>query len=140
VKKTMANTHVNPSTLFSLPEFSQIVISAPGRIAFIAGQGAFDHNFNLAGSGDLYTQTIAAFKNLQRALEAAGTSVANILSTNMYIVNLDEEKTEIFVKAMKESLEGQGFPANASTLLGVTRLGHPEMLVEISATASVPDD
>ena len=40
--------------------------------------------------------------------------------------------------AMKTALDGQPFPPNASTLVGVTRLGHPQMLIEISAVTAVP--
>ena len=43
----MPNTHINPPTLFALPQFSQAVIEPSGRIAHIAGQGAFDKDFNL---------------------------------------------------------------------------------------------
>ena len=67
-----------------------------------------------------------------------GASPAHVLSSTIYVVDLDEAKTETFVAAMKTALDGQPFPPNASTLVGVTRLGHPQMLIEISAVAAVP--
>lgn len=130
--------HVNPKGLLSLPEYTQVVVSSPGRIAFIAGQGAFDQDFNLIGGDDLHAQTIQAFVNLRTALAGVGASPAHVLSSTIYVVDLDEAKTEIFVAAMKTALDGQPFPPNASTLVGVTRLGHPQMLIEISAVAAVP--
>ena len=130
--------HVNPKALLSLPEYTQVVVSSPGRIAFIAGQGAFDQDFNLIGGDDLHAQTIQAFVNLRTALAGVGASPAHVLSSTIYVVDLDEAKTEIFVAAMKTALDGQPFPPNASTLVGVTRLGHPQMLIEISAVAAVP--
>lgn len=133
----MRNKHVSPPNLFPNPEFSQVVISPPGRLAFIAGQGAFDRDFNLIGEGDLHAQTVQAFRNLAHALEAAGSAPADVLSSTMYVVDLDEEKTDIFVDAMRIALDGQCFPPHASTLVGVTRLGEPRMLVEISAIATV---
>ena len=66
----MAVEHVNPDTLFRLPAFSQIVVAPPGQLAFIAGQGPFDADFNLVGGEDLKAQTIQAFRNLKAALEA----------------------------------------------------------------------
>ena len=53
----------------------------------------------------------------------------------MYVVGLDEERSATFVRAMNVALDGEPFPPNASSLIGVARLGHPEMLVEISAIA-----
>ena len=67
--------HVNPDGLLSLPEYSQVVVSPPGRLAFIAGQGAFDREFNLVGADDLHAQTVQAFVNLRTAL--AGTNGQN---------------------------------------------------------------
>jgi enamine deaminase RidA (YjgF/YER057c/UK114 family) len=134
----MTVEHVNPDTLFRLPGFSQIVVAPPGRLAFIAGQGPFDPNFQLVGGDDLFAQTVQAFRNLAAALSAVGATPADVVSSTFYVVGLDEDKTATFVAAMNASLEGKPFPPNASTLVGVTRLGHPAMLIEISAVASLP--
>ena len=130
--------HVNPDGLLSLPEYTQVVVSSPGRLAFIAGQGAFDQHFNLIGADDLQAQTAQAFANLRTALASVGATPADVLSSTIYIVDLDEAKTATFVAAMKTALDGRAFPPNASTLVGVTRLGHPQMLIEISAVTAVP--
>lgn len=53
-------------------------------------------------------------------------------------VHRAEEKTAAFVAGMNEALDGRPFPPNASSIVGVTRLGVPGMLVEISAVAAVP--
>jgi enamine deaminase RidA (YjgF/YER057c/UK114 family) len=134
----MAVEHYNPQTLFRLPGFSQIVVASPGRLAFIAGQGPFDADFNLIGGNDLRAQTVQAFRNLKAALAAVGAKPTDVVSSTMYVVGLDEATTAIFVSAMNEALDGQPFPPNASTLVGVNRLGHPAMKVEISAVASIP--
>ncbi len=129
--------HVNPDTLFRLPAFSQIVVAPPGRLAFIAGQGPFDPDFNLVGGDDLFAQTVQAFTNLKAALTAVGATPTDVVSTTFYIVNLDGERTDTFVAAMNAALDGQPFPPNASTMVGVTRLGDARMLVEISAVAAI---
>jgi len=130
--------HVNPDTLFKLPAFSQIVVAPPGRLAFIAGQGPFDAGFNLIGADDLHAQTVQAFRNVKAALAAVGAAPADVVSSTFYIVGLSEETTQTFVDAMNVALDGQPFPPNASTLVGVTRLGAPGMLIEIAAVASIP--
>jgi enamine deaminase RidA (YjgF/YER057c/UK114 family) len=134
----MAVEHVNPDTLFRLPAFSQIVVAPAGRLAFIAGQGPFDPAFQLVGGDDLKAQTVQAFRNLKAALAAVGASPADVVSSTFYVVDLDAEKTDRFVAGMNAALDGQPFPPNASTLVGVTRLGHPAMKVEISAVAAIP--
>jgi len=130
--------HVNPDTLFKLPAFSQIVVAPPWRLAFIAGQGPFDAGFNLIGADDLHAQTVQAFRNVKAALAAVGAAPADVVSSTFYIVGLSEETTQTFVDAMNVALDGQPFPPNASTLVGVTRLGAPGMLIEIAAVASIP--
>jgi enamine deaminase RidA (YjgF/YER057c/UK114 family) len=127
---------INPEGLFELDAFSQIVTaSGGGRIAFIAGQGAFDAEFQLVGAGDLHAQTVQAFKNLRTAVEAIGGRVDQIVSSTLYIVGLDAKKVEIFTGAMAEALDGKPFPPNASSMIGVQGLAMEGMLVEISAVA-----
>ena len=129
---------VNPDGLFKLDAFSQIVTATGGgRIAFIAGQGAFDADFKLVGPGDLHAQTVQAFKNLRTAVEAIGGSVDQIVSTNMYIVEINAAAVDVFGRAMAEALDGKSFPSNASTMIGVQGLAMEGMLVEISAVAVI---
>lgn len=128
---------INPKGLFVLDAFTQIVRTRGGRLAFIAGQGAFDAQFELIGEGDLYAQVVQAFRNLRTAVESIGGKVEQIVSTNMYIVGLDAKKVEIFGKAMAVALDGKPFPPNASTMIGVQSLAGEGMLVEISGFAIV---
>lgn len=128
---------INPKGLFVLDAFSQVVRTRGGRLAFIAGQGAFDEKFKLIGEGDLHAQVVQAFRNLRTAVESIGGKVEQIVSTNMYIVGLDAKKVETFGRAMAVALEGKPFPPNASTMIGVQSLAGEGMLVEISGFAIV---
>lgn len=128
---------IDPKGLFVLDAFTQIVRTQGGRLAFIAGQGAFDENFQLIGPGDLHAQVVQAFRNLRTAVEAIGGTPEQIVSTNMYIVGLDAKKVEIFQRAMAVALDGKPFPPNASTMIGVQSLAGDGMLVEISGFAVV---
>ena len=130
---------INPDGLFELDAFTQIVTAEnAGRTAYIAGQGAFDANFKLVGPGDLGAQTTRAFQNLKIAVESLGGRVEHIVSTTMYIVDITPEKVEIFSRAMNEALDGEPFPPNASSMIGVQGLAGEGMLVEISAVAVIP--
>ena len=130
---------LNPDGLFALDAFTQIVTAENSeKTAYIAGQGAFDANFKLVGAGDLHAQTVQAFRNLRIAVESLGAQVDHIVSTTMYIVDLTPEKVEIFSRAMSEALDGEPFPPNASSMIGVQGLAADGMLVEISAVAVLP--
>jgi enamine deaminase RidA (YjgF/YER057c/UK114 family) len=131
--------HVNPAGLFRLDGFTQVVTATDARrLAFIAGQGPFDADFQLIGPGDLHAQTVQAFRNLRTAVESVGGGIEHVVSANMYVVGLDAERVEIFTRAMAEALDGQAFPPNASTMIGVQALAGEGMLVEISAIAALP--
>jgi enamine deaminase RidA (YjgF/YER057c/UK114 family) len=127
---------VNPDGLFQLDAFSQVVTaSGASKVAYIAGQGAFDANFQLVGPGDLHAQTIQALHNLRTAVESVGGQVEQIVSMTMYVVELTPEKVAVFGRAMAEALDGSPFPPNASSMIGVQGLAVAGMLVEISAVA-----
>lgn len=129
----------NPEGLFAMDGFTQIVTTQKaGMVAYIAGQGAFDAGFKLIGEGDLHAQTVQAFRNLRTAVQSLGGQVENIVSTTMYIVEMTPQKVNVFAKAMAEALEGEPFPPNASSMIGVQSLAAEGMLVEISAVAVLP--
>lgn len=131
----MSIEHVQPSGLFQAEGFSQVVVGTGRRLAFIAGQGAYDAQFQLVGRGDHFAQAVQAFRNLAKALEALGAGPEKIVSSTMYVVGLTPEVLGRFTSAMSQALDGRPFPPNASTLVGVEKLAFPEMLVEISAIA-----
>ena len=135
----MTIRHVNPDGLFRMPEaFSQVVTTPPGKLVFVAGQGSFDAHMKLVGHGDHEAQARQAFRNLRTALEAVGAAPEHVVSSTMYVVDLDSDSLAAFARGMNDALDGRPFPPNASTLVGVQSLAYPEMLVEISAIAVLP--
>jgi enamine deaminase RidA (YjgF/YER057c/UK114 family) len=133
----MSKAHINPDGLIKNEGFSQVVKATGSTTIYIAGQGAFDGDGQLVGEDDYRAQTIKVFQNLALALDAAGASPADVVSSTMYVKNLDNDSVRAFVSGMMSSLEGTPFPPNASTLVGVQALADPRMLVEVSAIAVV---
>lgn len=133
----MTIEHINPDGLFKLDGFTQVVTATGGKTIYIAGQGAFDKDFRLIGEGDHYAQTIQALTNLKIALEAGGARPSDIVSSTMYIVGMNEKSVHDFSKAMAKVLDGEPFPPNASSMIGVASLAMEGMLVEISAIAVI---
>ncbi|MBT4521625.1 MAG: RidA family protein, partial [Halieaceae bacterium] len=72
----MTIEHIKPEGLFNMDGFTQVVTSTASKTVYIAGQGAFDKDFNLVGAGDYHAQTTQALTNLKIALAAAGATPA----------------------------------------------------------------
>ena len=135
----MTIRHLNPDGLLQMPDaFSQVVTSPPGRLVFVAGQGAFGADGKIVGPGDYRSQAAQAFRNLRTALAAAGAKPEHVVASTMYVKELHPEALAAFARGMNEALDGKPFPPNASTLVGLQSLAFPGMLVEVCATAVVP--
>ena len=116
--------------------FSNAVTVSHGGIKtiHISGQVGFAGN---EVPEDFGQQVENAFANLRQELANAGADFTDIIKTNIYIVNLDSEKLAAY-----SSIRAQHFPQEnppASTLVGVSALVFPNLLVEIEATAVVEE-
>lgn len=127
--------YVNPGGLHKSPAFTQaIVVSGAARTIYIGGQNAVDSGGRLVGAGDFKAQCEQVFKNLQIALEAAGANLENVVKWNIYVVEGQSIETgfEVF-----QQVWGKRENPPIITTVFVPRLGNPEYLVEIEATAVV---
>src|SRR5699024_9943480 len=134
----MSIERVNPESLLYWPQMAQVVVTSGQKLAFISGQTSTDKDFVVQHPNDLAAQSRYALQNLQRALEAVGSSPEQVVSSTVYIVDLDGERSQAFAEAMQDALEGEPFPQHATSLIGIKSLGSPELVVEISAVAVVP--
>jgi enamine deaminase RidA (YjgF/YER057c/UK114 family) len=133
----MPKQHLNPDTLFpSLPiGFSQAVVSRGGRTVYLSGQTAWDANKQIVGGNDLGEQTRQALRNVRFGVEAAGGTLADVVSLRLYVVNPKAGDMGAVGEALREF-----FPADkppASTWLGVASLAVPDFLIEIEAIAVI---
>ena len=135
----MTKQHLNPSDLLSFPPLSQVVVSTGNKLAFIAGQTACNAQFEVLGGNDYRLQSIQALKNLQTAVEAAGATVDDIVSSTVYLRDLTPTVAEQFIAAFSVAMDGEPFPAHAFTMVGVQALASPDVLVEISAVVAFDD-
>ncbi|KUO03957.1 RidA family protein [Streptomyces caeruleatus] len=129
---------VTSPTLFPPPTYSHAsVVEAGTRLAFLAGSVPLDGDGNLVGEGDPVRQAEQVIANLGAQLRAVGSDLAHVLSTDVYVVSSDTA----VLSAVWEVVEASGLSAgpHSSTLLGVACLGYTGQLVEITATAVVPE-
>lgn len=129
----MTKQALNPEGLPApVGPYSNVVTTGPGRLVFVAGQIAFDANGELVGAGDIAAQTRQVMENIRLALEAAGATFGDVVRVVNYItdVSLFGEMAAVRKEYLVE-------PYPASTLVEVSALLFPDVLIEIEAIAVV---
>jgi 2-iminobutanoate/2-iminopropanoate deaminase len=131
----MTKEAINPPSVFRSLEhgFSQAVASSGRRTVYVSGQTAWDSQKRLIGGADLEGQARQAFTNLRAVVEAAGGTLADVVSLRIYIVDYRPEKAAPVGRALRHFLSGDVKPA--STWVGVSALADPGFLIEVEATA-----
>jgi enamine deaminase RidA (YjgF/YER057c/UK114 family) len=127
----------NPAGLWTAKRLTQMVeVEGAARMIYLSGQTAADANYKVH-SADIRGQTNAVYDNIEIALRAAGATLANVVKTTTYLTSADHipGSREVRIERYK-NLEAP--PAN--TLLIISRLAEPEMLIEIDVVAAVPVD
>ncbi len=130
----MARELVNPPALHPAPGFSHVAVGDGGRQAFFAGQVALDPQFNVVGGDDVFEQTRAAMENLRVAMDAVGAGWDDIVRRTIYTTAPTE--FEAITRAIDSVTGGAEHPAQ--TIIGVTGLAVPGLMVEIECTALLP--
>jgi enamine deaminase RidA (YjgF/YER057c/UK114 family) len=124
--------------LFPPPTYSHAsVVEAGTKLAFLAGSVPLDAEGKLVGEGDPVRQTEQVLANLGEQLRAVGSDLAHVLATDVYVVSSDTA----VLSAVWDVVEASGLSLgpHSSTLIGVACLGYTGQLVEITATAVIPE-
>lgn len=123
---------VNPWSWQEQFGFEQAVeTSGAERALFCAGQTSVDANGAPLHPGDMGAQVNQALENLEAVLREAGYEPANVVRLNIYTTDVDA-----FIQASEDITRLNEADARfSSTLLGVSRLAFPELMVELEATA-----
>ena len=125
---------INPPGLYKHPAFNRIVtVTGPAKMVFIAGQTPSDENYKCVAPGDYRAQYMQVMNNLDLQLKAAGASWDDVVVRRIFVIDVD--------KYLAETRDLPRFykPGTAApnTLIGVTRLSHPDFLIEMDLIAMV---
>jgi 2-iminobutanoate/2-iminopropanoate deaminase len=104
-----------------------------GDLLFISGVGPLAEDGSLVGPDDPVEQTRQIFRNLDRVLQVAGASPADVLKVTVYLTDI-ADRTRI--NPVRQEFFGAARPA--STLVEVSRLAVPGMRVEIEVVVGLP--
>ncbi|MGW7403754.1 RidA family protein [Streptomyces sp. NPDC054833] len=130
---------VTASGLFPPPTYSHAsIVEAGTKLAFLAGAVPLDARGELVGVGDPVRQAEQVIANLGEQLKAVGSDLAHVVTTDVYVVSSDPS----VLSEVWEVVEASGLSGgpHSSTLLGVACLGYTGQLVEITATAVIPEE
>lgn len=122
---------LNPDGLFKPSTFSQIAVTEGDKVVYISGQTARDPTSKIVAVGDVKGQAEKVFANLRTAIESVGGSMADIAKITTFVVNLQPDDRVWIGELVKKH-----FPKPpAHTLVGISALAAPELLIEIEAIA-----
>lgn len=133
----MPITHHNPAGLSRPTGYTHVTVVTHGKQAHISGQVALDASGNVVGKGDIGAQAEQVYRNLEIALAEIGLDFSHVFKQVTYVVGLTPEMLPP-VRAARAKRFGDG-PFPASTLVGVTALVNPDLLIEVEVIAAVPD-
>jgi enamine deaminase RidA (YjgF/YER057c/UK114 family) len=133
----MDKQFINPPALGAPPRFYSHAISVegPAKLVYVSGQVSMDQDGRVVGVGDMRAQSEQVFKNLTQVLRAAGARWDDVIKMNSYMVGLNAENVAAYREGRSSHLKAKRPPA--STLVGVTSLVHPELMLEVEVVAAV---
>jgi reactive intermediate/imine deaminase len=103
-----------------------------GDLVFVSGTVAWGPDGKLVGKGDVYAQAKQTLANIEGYLREAGASLKDVVRTRIYLTDIS--RWQEVAHAHREAFDDV---RPASSLLEISRLAEPEMLVEIEAVAVV---
>lgn len=105
-----------------------------GNTVYLSGVAPLNADGELVGRGDAVMQTRKIMENTKLILDACGATFADILRVTVYLTDIEDRKK---INPVRQEFFGAALPA--STLVEVSKLAIPGMVVEIEAVVGLPN-
>jgi reactive intermediate/imine deaminase len=125
-------TRITAPSVRTPPGYSHAV--AAGGLLFVSGQVPLDEDGAVVGVDDMAAQTRQVFRNLGAVLEAAGAGFADLVKLTLFVTDINAIAA---IRAARDEFIDTANPP-ASSLVEVSRLFQPDILIEIEAVALAP--
>jgi 2-iminobutanoate/2-iminopropanoate deaminase len=122
---------IAPKNMYTTPSYHHV--ARVGNLLFLAGQVARDENGNLVGPNDVAAQAKQVYKNVGRALAAAGAGFGDVVKITTYL--LDRADSPAVTQVRFEHLGDHRPPHTGLIIAG---LGGPDVRLEVDVIAVVP--
>jgi len=130
----MEKKHINPPELFVHPSYTRVItVSSPSKLIFIAGQTPSDEKYRPVEIGNMRGQYLRVMEALTIQLSAAGATWDDVVYRRIFVLDMDAFINVQTDPAMTYPWHPDRPPP--STLVGVTRLSHPDFLIEVDLMA-----
>ena len=106
-----------------------------GDLLFVSGIAPFDSDGEVVGEGDVVAQARQVLQNLRDALRTVGADMCDVLKVTVFLTDVNDRAA---INPVRQEFFGDARPA--STLIEVSALVNPKMLVEIEAVAGIPGE
>lgn len=106
-----------------------------GNMIFVTGTTATGDSGEIVGGNDIYAQTVQAIRNIERALAKAGARLSDVVRTRIFVTDIAR-----WQEVGRAHHEFFGTVMPATTMVEVSKLIAPEMLVEIEADAILSEE
>ena len=105
-----------------------------GDLLFVSGIAPFDSTGEVVGEGDVVAQTRQVLQNLLDTLRTVGADMSDVLKVTVFLIDINDRQA---INPVRQEFFGNARPA--STLIEISALADPKMLVEIEAVAGIPE-
>lgn len=135
---TQTHRAINPSSLYNGTDygFSHAVLQHHGQTLHLAGQVAWDKDYQLVGGDSIVEQAKQVFANLKQVLAEVGAGPEHLVRLRTYLVNHTTEDVMALSQMLNEFYEDH--PPAANTMIGVQQLALPGFRIEIEGVAVIP--
>jgi 2-iminobutanoate/2-iminopropanoate deaminase len=114
--------------------YAPVVTVRGGTTVYVSGLVSRDKQGNVIGKGDMAAQIRQVGQNLALSLEAAGATLKDLVRTCTYVTDIDEFFKHV---DMRHKYFGEALPT--SSTIGVSRLSHPDFMIEVEAFAVIEE-